>query len=121
VLHVADTPAPTPGPNEILVKVQAAALNPVDWHLMRGIPFPIRMMVGGLRRPKSPRGVAAISPERLPPLEARSPDLPSATPCSDTANAAARSQNTVGAGRTRLRANRSACPSSRLLQCRSPP
>jgi NADPH:quinone reductase-like Zn-dependent oxidoreductase len=58
VLQLTDIPTPTPGPNEVLVKVQAAALNPVDWHLVRGTPFPIRLMVGGLLRPQRRRGVA---------------------------------------------------------------
>jgi NADPH:quinone reductase-like Zn-dependent oxidoreductase len=58
VLQFTDIPAPAPAPNEVLVKVQAAALNPVDWHLVRGIPFPVRLMVGGLLRPQHPRGVA---------------------------------------------------------------
>jgi len=57
VLRLGDLPTPTPKPNEILVRVRAAALNPVDWHLYRGIPFPVRMMVGGLQRPKRPRAV----------------------------------------------------------------
>jgi NADPH:quinone reductase-like Zn-dependent oxidoreductase len=58
VLQLADVPAPEPQPNELLVHVHAAALNPVDWHLVRGVPFPVRLMVGGLRRPRHTRGVA---------------------------------------------------------------
>src|SRR3989442_6488539 len=37
----------------VLVRVQAASVNALDWHLMRGIPAIIRLTTG-LRRPKSP-------------------------------------------------------------------
>ena len=57
VLHLADLETPAPGRNEILVKVYAAALNPVDWHFVRGAPFPLRMAAGGLRRPTRNRQV----------------------------------------------------------------
>ena len=57
VLQLTDVATPEPEPNEILVKVLAAALNPVDWHFVRGAPFPMRMMMGGLRGPKRPRRV----------------------------------------------------------------
>lgn len=36
----------------VLVKVQAASVNSGDWHLMRGKPFLIRLMFGGLLKPK---------------------------------------------------------------------
>ena len=57
VLRLTEVETPAPGPNETLVKVQAAALNPVDWHFVRGAPFPVRMVAGGLRRPKGLRRV----------------------------------------------------------------
>ena len=59
VLRVADVDTPAPKADELLVKVHAAALNPLDWHLVRGAPFPIRLMLGGLRGPKRPRIVGA--------------------------------------------------------------
>ena len=42
VRELTDVETPTSGPNEILVKVHAAALNPVDWHFVRGAPFPLK-------------------------------------------------------------------------------
>src|SRR5688572_4050518 len=57
VLHLADVETPRPAVNEILVQVHAAAVNPVDWHFVRGTPFPIRMAAGGLRRPTRDRRV----------------------------------------------------------------
>jgi len=37
----------------VLVRVRAASVNALDWHLMRGIPLVIRLGTG-LRRPKNP-------------------------------------------------------------------
>jgi NADPH:quinone reductase-like Zn-dependent oxidoreductase len=51
VLRVREVEAPTPREGEVLVRVRAAGVNPVEWHLVRGEPFPIRMM-SGLRCPK---------------------------------------------------------------------
>jgi NADPH:quinone reductase-like Zn-dependent oxidoreductase len=57
VLHVGDVETPAPGANEILVKVHAAALNPYDWHFVRGKPFPMRMMTGGPSKPTPQRRI----------------------------------------------------------------
>ena len=43
--------------DEVLLRVQAASVNPLDWHLMRGRPLFVRL-VSGFRKPKQPvRGV----------------------------------------------------------------
>jgi NADPH:quinone reductase-like Zn-dependent oxidoreductase len=36
VMKVRKLPIPTPGPNEILLKVKAASINPVDWKIREG-------------------------------------------------------------------------------------
>jgi len=53
VLHFTDVDQPAIGPDEVLVRVHAAALNPYDWHIMRGDPYVARLMgTVGLTRPK---------------------------------------------------------------------
>ena len=37
---------PVPGDNEILVKVRAVSVNPVDWHTLRGEPYIMRIGSG---------------------------------------------------------------------------
>src|SRR3984957_20619336 len=51
VLKCEEVEGPTAGDDEVLIKVRAAALNPYDWHFMRGMPFLFRIMAG-LRKPK---------------------------------------------------------------------
>jgi len=55
VLQIRDIKKPAPNDNEILVKVHAAAVNPLDWHFIRGTPFIGRLGLMGLRKPKVPR------------------------------------------------------------------
>jgi NADPH:quinone reductase-like Zn-dependent oxidoreductase len=50
-LRLEDVPRPTIGDDQLLVRVWAASVNPFDWHLMRGKPLFVRLLVG-LRRPK---------------------------------------------------------------------
>jgi NADPH:quinone reductase-like Zn-dependent oxidoreductase len=53
VLQLAEVAAPTPGDDDVLIRVHAAGVNAGDWRLLRGEPFMIRLMAG-LRRPKHP-------------------------------------------------------------------
>lgn len=51
VLRFEDVDQPQIGPDEVLVRVRAAAPNPWDWHFMRGEPYLVRL-ISGLRRPR---------------------------------------------------------------------
>ncbi len=46
VLKFGDVVKPTPGDDDLLVKIHAAGVNPLDWHYMRGAPYIIRLMAG---------------------------------------------------------------------------
>ncbi len=54
VLELRDVDKPVVGDDGVLVRVSAASVNPLDWHLMRGLPYFVRLM-SGLRSPKSSR------------------------------------------------------------------
>jgi NADPH:quinone reductase-like Zn-dependent oxidoreductase len=51
VVQVRDVAKPAPKDNEVLIKVRAASVNPLDWHGMRGKPYIMRLL-GGLSKPK---------------------------------------------------------------------
>ncbi len=52
VLQVKEVEKPTPKDNEVLVKIHAASVNAYDWHLLTADIFLVRLMGGGLLRPK---------------------------------------------------------------------
>jgi NADPH:quinone reductase-like Zn-dependent oxidoreductase len=54
VLKCEEIGKPTAGDNEVLIKVRAASVNPLDWHCMRGTPYIVRILAG-LRKPKVTR------------------------------------------------------------------
>jgi NADPH:quinone reductase-like Zn-dependent oxidoreductase len=54
VLKVEAVPKPIPKANEVLVKVRAVSMNPLDWHIMRGEPYILRES-NGIGAPKEPR------------------------------------------------------------------
>jgi NADPH:quinone reductase-like Zn-dependent oxidoreductase len=54
VVQIADVEKPVPKDKDVLIKVRAASVNPLDWHFMRGTPYAVRI-VAGLRKPKVAR------------------------------------------------------------------
>src|SRR4051794_16187671 len=51
VFRLEEVSKPTPGETDVLVRVYTASANAGDFHLMRGTPFPFRL-VAGLLKPK---------------------------------------------------------------------
>jgi NADPH:quinone reductase-like Zn-dependent oxidoreductase len=54
VLRLAEVARPAIGDDEILVRVRAASVDRGTWHLMAGLPYPMRLAGFGLRAPKAP-------------------------------------------------------------------
>lgn len=51
VVEVGNLEKPVPRDNEVLIKVRAASVNPLDWKTMKGGPYLIRVLFGQ-RKPK---------------------------------------------------------------------
>jgi hypothetical protein len=80
VLELREIDTPEAGDGEVLVRVQAASVNPADWYAMAGVPYVARAQTG-LRRPRTrsatwgldtPRGSWSSSSE-APLFAARPP------------------------------------------------
>ena len=52
VIRVKEVEKPAPLDDEVLVEVAAASVNAYDWHFLTADVFLIRLMSGGLRKPK---------------------------------------------------------------------
>ena len=51
VVTIDEVPTPTAGKGQVVVRVEAASLNALDWHFLTGTPSFLRL-IAGVRRPK---------------------------------------------------------------------
>lgn len=57
VMRLEEVPKPEVKNGDVLVRVHAAALNPLDWHLLRGKPYLVRPTSGWLKPKRNIPGV----------------------------------------------------------------
>src|SRR2546426_11821411 len=57
VLELREIEKPAVEADHVLVRVHAASVNAGDWHSMRGKPYIIRLMLGGLFKPRTKNAV----------------------------------------------------------------
>ena len=55
VLRLEEIEKPVPNDNQLLIRVRAASVNPLDWHYMEGTPYLGRLVEFGLLKPKVAR------------------------------------------------------------------
>ncbi|RBQ18406.1 NAD(P)-dependent alcohol dehydrogenase [Spongiactinospora rosea] len=53
-LRVHEVERPEPGPGDVLVRVHAAGVDQGVWHTITGLPYLVRLVGFGVRRPKNP-------------------------------------------------------------------
>src|SRR5258706_5635820 len=61
ILQLKEIEKPTPKDDEVLIKIYAASVNQYDWHFLTADIFLIRLMGGGLLKPKDTRLGADIA------------------------------------------------------------
>jgi NADPH:quinone reductase-like Zn-dependent oxidoreductase len=54
VLRLEEIARPATGEEEVLLRVHAAGVDQGVWHLMTGLPYPVRLAGYGIRAPKTP-------------------------------------------------------------------
>ncbi len=54
VLRLEEIARPAIGEDEVLLRVHAAGVDRGVWHLMTGLPYPVRLAGYGIRAPKTP-------------------------------------------------------------------
>jgi len=57
VLRCEEIEKPVPGDDEVLIKVRAASVNPLDWRIMEGKPRALRVMIRLLKMPVGRPGI----------------------------------------------------------------
>jgi len=55
VLRLEEMDKPVPNDNQVLIRVRAASVNPLDWHYTEGTPYVARLLEFGLLKPKVTR------------------------------------------------------------------
>jgi NADPH:quinone reductase-like Zn-dependent oxidoreductase len=55
VLRLEEVEKPVPNDNQLLVRVRAVSVNPLDWHFIEGTPYIMRTMGVGLLKPNEAR------------------------------------------------------------------
>ena len=53
VLHLKEIEKPVPKDDEVLIKVRAASVTPLEWHFMQGKPYVMRLIGVGLLKQKN--------------------------------------------------------------------
>ncbi len=54
VAELRDVEVPAVGGDDVLVRIRAASVNPLDWHFLKGTPYLLRVQAG-MRTPKNNR------------------------------------------------------------------